>query len=1101
MSEFLEKTSRRSFVKGTLGLAGLASLSGCGSSSDEVYMSSDVSTEPDTTPPPIFEEVFYGGNPHNCGGNCLLKVYAKNGVIRRIVTDENPEYTYLDSIQRDNLQERACTRCRAQKSWLYSSNRILYPLIQTGERGDLSTFKRVSWDEAAAYFKAKVEKIRNTWGPVATFMPKSSGMGGALSPIRWADYVGTARVKDRSNYSFPQWITVNTHVHDAEGTITASTMQDVFNSDELVLWGHNLGETIWSPEQIYYCKQAQEKGIRVTIIDHRFSQTAVGICDNFLAPVAATDPALIMAMFHLILTDYRDDFYRLYGISPSDSDKDAKLRRAVGKYTFGFFDTNPADDSEGTNSSINHSVSDPSVRDAAFSTYGRTAAGASLSAYVLGGAKQDPCNLGKSIYPDEIGFCARDYNIPGEAADIHFGKKNKCYGQVEKTPAWAAAITGVSEDKIRDLTKAFLTKNVTCWAGGGFQRNSEGEQACWSWAILMYVTKCFGSMGRAHGQPGEKATLASLGLGYSATFNPKAVAAEINALVPDKFKYDAAQTYSAGSTIGYLDPSDKSKVSNAFLEDRMVDYSLASYKGRSQVYGKGTFPVFSCMDMAEASNKEPVQITRKTWNGTQLVNKTEWVQPSLWNSGQIMRFPGPMKYFYNCGGNAMINQHADTKRNVKVLTDKKPALVDASAVAGVNNLQMNPKGYTLEFAVGIDHVMTPTQQYCDLVLPGSMGFERYMISGGWGGTNRLIFSPKISTPPGDAKAEIEIDAIIAKAFGISNYYNGLDPVNNLSYEENYWKKNMDAYTTKINGVLGGADKTGYSDFNDWKQKGFFKPYTDLRLYNDQIAYKNFYDNPGYSGVTFTKGVNAYYLDTYSGRVEAYCISLVENYEVRLQNNIDESVTLPNSGTIKTILATGRETKGRYVYPIPMYIPAPEGRHADGSHPDPLGMSAMGYNLCLNSWHMMYRSHSTFNSNPLLNELKYYKRNRAGEAAFLKPTYDAGVPQVWADDVLETVWMSAKTAADNNVKEGEAIIVESYYGKILVSAHISNRVADGVVAVGQGSWFNLKTIKVNGVDELVDVGGCCNTVMSAYPSRVGQGMTSANDTRIKIRKLS
>ena len=46
------------------------------------------------------------------------------------------------------MQDRACPRCRSQRSWIYNSNRLMYPMIQKGERGDLSTFERVTWEEA-----------------------------------------------------------------------------------------------------------------------------------------------------------------------------------------------------------------------------------------------------------------------------------------------------------------------------------------------------------------------------------------------------------------------------------------------------------------------------------------------------------------------------------------------------------------------------------------------------------------------------------------------------------------------------------------------------------------------------------------------------------------------------------------------------------------------------------------------------------------------------------------------------------------------------------------------------------------------------------------
>ena len=40
-------------------------------------------------------------------------------------------------------------------------------MIQRGERGDLSTFERVTWEEDAAYIKEKADYVMQNYGPAA----------------------------------------------------------------------------------------------------------------------------------------------------------------------------------------------------------------------------------------------------------------------------------------------------------------------------------------------------------------------------------------------------------------------------------------------------------------------------------------------------------------------------------------------------------------------------------------------------------------------------------------------------------------------------------------------------------------------------------------------------------------------------------------------------------------------------------------------------------------------------------------------------------------------------------------------------------------------
>lgn len=1057
--------SRRSFVKAASILGGAAALYGCSRNDDTTVIYGDLDPEGDLKPPVIDEEIFVGSVPHNCGGSCIIKAHVKDGVIKRFTTDELPEYNLEDPIPGDQVQERACPRCRSQKSWIYSSNRITYPLIQTGARGDISTFKRVSWQEAGAYYKAKVEKIRNTWGPAAFYKLYGTGAGGTMGTSNMLTYAGSGQVSAHQDYSFPSWEHTLSIMSDFGYPPDASSQQDALNSDVLVVWSHNLGETFWQPQITWYLKQIQELGVKVVVIDPRYSQTAVAACDEFISPVQGTDTAFIMAVIHEMLTTHRDKLMALYGVAD-----DNLLRQSVGKYLYGFFDTNPSDDASGTNESYVSKFMTGTAKtdyETNFKSIYTVGAGMSLSAYVMGGSKVDPCNLGASIYPDIIHYNARTYEIDGEF-DPLLGKDNFCYGQAEKTPAWAESITGVPAQTITDFAEMLLTKKVSCWAGGGFQRNSEGEQNVWAWEVLMTLCLAFGEPGRTHGWTTYKGSAPrASGRSWSSGVSSGA----FNDLVPDEFKQGYLQNYSGGR---YTTLQDTSKLTISNSNSR---------------YGLGSISVFTWLDAVEATNS------------SQIIENGENIYPSRWNLGQIKNLPAPIKMLYQEMGNILINQNGDSNHAVKVLTSTSQDAVDGSAVPNVNGVMMNPMGYKVEFICVLDCVMTPSARYADLVLPGTVGFERYQTqSQFWRGYDKLVFTQKAINPPGEAKWEPEIGGEIAKAFGVGDeYYNGYTPNENFGaviFEEKF------------------ANNPGGNTFDWWKKNGMYKNTPNLIGVANKIALEAFRLNPGSKapgGSVY--GINGKCsLSTTSGRTEAYCAAMMENYEARLFNNVDSSVTLANGGKINTKsvpVGSSNETLGRFVYPIPMYIPLAEGRHASAIHPDPLGIDGE-YPLSFCTWHIMYRSHSTFNSSPLLNELKYYKRGADGKPAFIKreitnanaaltnsPVDTATkAPLVWTEGVYETVWLNPATAAQyGDIKEGDVIYVESLRGIIKVSAHLSERIRPSYVLIGQGSWYN--PVEENG--KTVDIGGCANTLMSLQPSRIGQGMTLNSDCRVKIYK--
>ena len=94
---------------------------------------------------------------HNCGGRCLLRVYVRDGIIRRIETDDRPHDTVADP------QLRACMRGRSYRHRQHHPDRLKYPLKRTGERG-AGEFQRIGWDEATDLIAAQLTRVRERYG-------------------------------------------------------------------------------------------------------------------------------------------------------------------------------------------------------------------------------------------------------------------------------------------------------------------------------------------------------------------------------------------------------------------------------------------------------------------------------------------------------------------------------------------------------------------------------------------------------------------------------------------------------------------------------------------------------------------------------------------------------------------------------------------------------------------------------------------------------------------------------------------------------------------------------------------------------------------------
>lgn len=86
----------------------------------------------------------------HCHSSCMLKAYVRDGKLLAITSAG--DIPLAGSDRADNsiipIQRRGCARGYSERKRLYAPDRLKYPLLQTIERGNLSGFKRISWDEA-----------------------------------------------------------------------------------------------------------------------------------------------------------------------------------------------------------------------------------------------------------------------------------------------------------------------------------------------------------------------------------------------------------------------------------------------------------------------------------------------------------------------------------------------------------------------------------------------------------------------------------------------------------------------------------------------------------------------------------------------------------------------------------------------------------------------------------------------------------------------------------------------------------------------------------------------------------------------------------------
>ena len=246
-----------------------------------------------STSPPERETVHITTCPHDCGGRCVLKVHVRDGVVRRIETDDGAE-----------PQLRACVRGRAYRQKLYSPDRLQTPLRRRGNRGD-GSFEPVSWDAALNEVAERMLDIRQRFGNEAIMYIAYSGNTGTFLHSQ----LGVFRLLTLFGGFTPCWGSASFwgSLFSSEATygtlVAGHTPDDILNARLILMWGWNPAETVQKTNTAWYLAQAREQGTHIVAIDPRFTDSAAAFARQWIPIRPGTDTAMLIAMAHVMIAE------------------------------------------------------------------------------------------------------------------------------------------------------------------------------------------------------------------------------------------------------------------------------------------------------------------------------------------------------------------------------------------------------------------------------------------------------------------------------------------------------------------------------------------------------------------------------------------------------------------------------------------------------------------------------------------------------------------------------------------------------------------------------------------------------------------------------
>jgi len=222
-----------------------------------------------------------------CVNKCAAIATVKNGIVTKL--DPNPYFP--------KSRNMLCARGVAGIHALYDPDRLKYPLIRTGNRGD-GKYRRATWDEAYAFIQEKLVKILDEEKDNRSCIGYCAGEGLAEHTFKtfMADKFGS------SNFLNHSTICLQTAVSGYTLTIGGYGQADLENAKYVIMAGANRAEAILTPDTMDMFKRTRGRGMKLVVVDPRFTNSAMH-ADTYVPIKPGTDLAFVLALTYVAISD------------------------------------------------------------------------------------------------------------------------------------------------------------------------------------------------------------------------------------------------------------------------------------------------------------------------------------------------------------------------------------------------------------------------------------------------------------------------------------------------------------------------------------------------------------------------------------------------------------------------------------------------------------------------------------------------------------------------------------------------------------------------------------------------------------------------------
>ncbi len=191
-----------------------------------------------------------------------------------------------------------CVKVNHYEDRVYSSDRVLFPLIRTGRKGT-NHFRRATWDEALAEISNRWSAIIAESGPAAILPYSYLGTQGLLNGLNVGDAFFNRLGATVSERTFCDSGAITAFFMSC-GPTAAVDPESFVHSKYIVLWAINTIST--NLHHWPFIAEAQARGAKVVVIDPVSTRTAKR-ADWHVRIRPGTDAALALGMINVIINE------------------------------------------------------------------------------------------------------------------------------------------------------------------------------------------------------------------------------------------------------------------------------------------------------------------------------------------------------------------------------------------------------------------------------------------------------------------------------------------------------------------------------------------------------------------------------------------------------------------------------------------------------------------------------------------------------------------------------------------------------------------------------------------------------------------------------